>query len=196
MCQRLSRNSPYSLEEFRNLEDHGCLQALCCHFTIRNVLSFGKNEEIYGRIYLLKWVGHNAYSRRKTIEWAVHLGGKATILSQWSDIWNVSYIELRIQYMKHFIYHFTSILHGVIRTHKWPDDIYLLSLSSPFVIPILNLGFSGVKTQFQFNLSGFVFMPQCHLTHYIYKKECKHLVVCRDMLVTRVTCAISEKNIV
>ena len=24
------------------------------------------------------------------------------------------------QYMKHFIYHFTSILHGLIRTHKWP----------------------------------------------------------------------------
>ena len=22
--------------------------------------------------------------------------------------------------MKHFIYHFTSILHGLIRTHKWP----------------------------------------------------------------------------
>ena len=43
----------------------------------------------------------------------------------WSDIWNVSYIELRIfksavQYMKYFIYHFTSILHGLIRTHKWP----------------------------------------------------------------------------
>ena len=86
----------------------------------------------------------------------------------WSDIWNVSYIELRIwnqvshdhrscernlsnceqkpekvrtstgfepvtsryrcdaltnwmfQYMKHFIYHFTSILHALIRTHKWP----------------------------------------------------------------------------
>ena len=90
----------------------------------------------------------------------------------WSNIWNVSYIELRIwnqvssdhsrslkksevqtplkswlfqasirnclncvhncddhslldfksavQYMKHFIYYFTSILHGLIRTHKWP----------------------------------------------------------------------------
>ena len=25
-----------------------------------------------------------------------------------------------VQYMKHFIYHFTSILHGLIRTHKWP----------------------------------------------------------------------------
>ena len=23
-----------------------------------------------------------------------------------------------VQYMKHFIYHFTSILHGLIRTHK------------------------------------------------------------------------------
>jgi len=89
--QRLSRNSPYSLEEFRNLEDHGRLQALCCHFTRKNVLSFGKNEEIYGRIYRLKWVGHNAYSRGKTIEWAVEL--------------------LRF-------YHFTSILHGLIRTHK------------------------------------------------------------------------------
>ena len=25
-----------------------------------------------------------------------------------------------VQYMKHFIYHFTSILHGLIITHKWP----------------------------------------------------------------------------
>ena len=25
-----------------------------------------------------------------------------------------------VQYMKHFINHFTSILHGLIRTHKWP----------------------------------------------------------------------------
>ena len=25
-----------------------------------------------------------------------------------------------VQYMKHFIYHFTSILHGLIRNHKWP----------------------------------------------------------------------------
>ena len=25
-----------------------------------------------------------------------------------------------VQYMKHFIYHFTSILHGLIRTQKWP----------------------------------------------------------------------------
>ena len=25
-----------------------------------------------------------------------------------------------VQYMKHFIYHITSILHGLIRTHKWP----------------------------------------------------------------------------
>ena len=25
-----------------------------------------------------------------------------------------------VQYMKHFIYHFTSILHWLIRTHKWP----------------------------------------------------------------------------
>ena len=25
-----------------------------------------------------------------------------------------------VQYMKHFIYHFTSIHHGLIRTHKWP----------------------------------------------------------------------------
>ena len=72
----------------------------------------------------------------------------------WGDIWNVSYIELRIwnqvsydhhsnecnssncvhccddhsspyfksavQYMKHFICHLTPILHGLIRTHKWP----------------------------------------------------------------------------
>ena len=29
-------------------------------------------------------------------------------------------IELRIQYMKHFIYYFTSILHGLSRSHKWP----------------------------------------------------------------------------
>lgn len=40
LSQRLSRNSPYFLEEFRNLEDHGRLQALCCHFTMRNGLSF------------------------------------------------------------------------------------------------------------------------------------------------------------
>ena len=60
------------------------------------------------------------------------------LMSLRRDIWNVSYIELRIwnqvsydhncddrssldfksavQYMKHFIYHFTSILHGLIRT--------------------------------------------------------------------------------
>ena len=25
-----------------------------------------------------------------------------------------------VQYMKRFIYHFTSFLHGLIRTHKWP----------------------------------------------------------------------------
>ena len=41
------------------------------------------------------------------------------------NIWNifkytVQYIIYTVQYMKHFIYHFTSILHGLIRTHKWP----------------------------------------------------------------------------
>ncbi|XP_067048325.1 uncharacterized protein [Acropora muricata] len=44
LSQRLSRNSPYSLEDFRNLEDHGRLQALCCHFTMRNVLSFAPEQ--------------------------------------------------------------------------------------------------------------------------------------------------------
>ena len=29
-------------------------------------------------------------------------------------------LNCAVQYMKHFIYHFTSILHGLIRTHKWP----------------------------------------------------------------------------
>ena len=36
-------------------------------------------------------------------------------------IWNqVSHDQIKsaVQYMKHFIYHFTSILHGLIRTHK------------------------------------------------------------------------------
>ena len=28
--------------------------------------------------------------------------------------------KFAVQYMKHFIYHFTSILHGLIRTQKWP----------------------------------------------------------------------------
>ena len=28
--------------------------------------------------------------------------------------------ESAVQYMKHFIYHFTSTLHRLIRTHKWP----------------------------------------------------------------------------
>ena len=28
--------------------------------------------------------------------------------------------EPAVQYMQHFIYHFTSILHVLIRTHKWP----------------------------------------------------------------------------
>ena len=57
-------------------------------------------------------------------------------IAMWSDIWNVSYLELRVwnnfydhslldfksavQYMKHFIYHFTVIPRGLIRTHKWP----------------------------------------------------------------------------
>ena len=54
----------------------------------------------------------------------------ARILGLCSDLWNVSYIELRIwkfdfkfavQYhMKHFIYHCTFIPHRLIRTHKWP----------------------------------------------------------------------------
>ena len=29
-------------------------------------------------------------------------------------------LKSAVQYMKHFIYHFTSILHGLIITHKWP----------------------------------------------------------------------------
>ena len=34
----------------------------------------------------------------------------------------IAYLILKsaVQYMEHFIYHFTSIFHGLIRTHKWP----------------------------------------------------------------------------
>ena len=51
------------------------------------------------------------------------------LMSPWRmDIWNVhncddhSSLDFKsaVQCMKHFIYHFTSILHGMIRTHKWP----------------------------------------------------------------------------
>ena len=33
----------------------------------------------------------------------------------------IAHLISTLQYMKHFIYHFTSILHGLIRTHKWPS---------------------------------------------------------------------------
>ena len=29
--------------------------------------------------------------------------------------------DFAVQYMKYFTYHFTSILHGLIGTHKWPS---------------------------------------------------------------------------
>ena len=41
------------------------------------------------------------------------LGYEATDVGSWS---------FAVQYMKQFIYHFTFIPHGLIRTHKWPDS--------------------------------------------------------------------------
>ena len=79
---------------------------------------------------------------------------------------NVSYIELRVwnfkpavQYMKPFIYPFTSILHGFIRTHKWPAPnvsgfITQLVRASHWYRevtgsnPVEVLTFSGFYTQF------------------------------------------------
>ena len=34
-------------------------------------------------------------------------------------VWNITF-KFAVQYMKHFIYHFTSIPHGLIRTQKGP----------------------------------------------------------------------------
>ena len=42
------------------------------------------------------------------------------ILDTELQIWNpVSFDSSAVQYMKYFIYHFTSIPQGFIRTHKW-----------------------------------------------------------------------------
>ena len=50
---------------------------------------------------------------------------QASIRNGWNCLYNCDDHRLldfksAVQYMKHFIYHSTFILHGLIRTHKWP----------------------------------------------------------------------------
>ena len=37
-----------------------------------------------------------------------------------NGVWTRWFKKTAVKYMEYFIYHFTSILHGLIRNHKWP----------------------------------------------------------------------------
>ena len=88
-----------------------------------------------------------------------------------------------VQYMKHFIYHFTSILHGLTRTHKWPAPnvsgfiAQLVRASHRYhevtgSNPVEVLTFSGFYTQLLKIIIAFIpYLP-------VYKSTFYNLKIC------------------